>query len=162
MAQLLTKTKEQVEADLEFRSASITNRLDAIESNLPVPPKQIRNLLTRKTLIRSGVVVAVGMIAGIVFLRRQKDPVKGFREELGLVSGAIGKEIRKNLSRGLSTDDAVSKALDKRPPVVNMGADGGSVLSNVLSTLSRHIASAIGPVIADKIADRLRGEPDEK
>ncbi len=162
MVQVLKKTREQVKADLQERSASISNRLEAIESDLPVAPKQIRGLLGKKALVKLGVIVAVSVVTGAIILRFRRDPDKAFREELDTVSASIGKEIRKYMNRGLGADEAVSKALNKRPPVVHVGSDGGSLLSGVVSTLSRHIASAVGPVIAEKIADRLRGETDEK
>ena len=162
MVQVLKKTKEQVEADLEERSASISNRLEAIESDIPVPSKQIRDLLSKKALVSAGVFVAVSVLASVVLFRFRKDPSKAFRKELDTVSDSIGKEIRKFMKRGLPADEAVSKALDKRPPIVHVGSDDGSLLSGVVSTLSRHIASGVGPVIAEKIADRLRGETDDK
>ena len=155
-------TKEQLEADLEERSASISNRLEAIESDLPGAPKQIKGLLGKKALLRVGVIVVVSVVTGAIVFRFRRDPSKGFREELDSVSASIGKEIRKYMNRGLGADEAVSKALNKRPPVVHVGSESGSLFAGVVSTLSRHIASAVGPVIAEKIADRLRGESDEK
>ena len=154
--------KKQVEADLEERSASISNRLEAIESDLPIPPKRIRGLLGKITLVRVGIIVAISVVTGAIAFRFRKEPGKAFREELDTVSTSIGKEIRKHMNRGLGADEAVSKALNKRPPVVHVGSDSGSLFAGVVSTLSRHIASAVGPVIAEKIADRLRGESDEK
>lgn len=162
MVQVLKMTKKQVEADLEERSASISNRLEAIESDLPIAPKRIRGLLGKKALVSVGIIVVVSVVTGALVFRFRKDPGKAFREELDSVSAAIGKEIRKYMNRGLGADEAVSKALNKRPPVVHVGSDGGSLFAGVVSTLSRHIASAVGPVIAEKIADRLRGESDEK
>lgn len=162
MVEVLKRNKAQVAADLEERSASISNRLEAIESDLPGTPKRVRDLIGKRSLAKLGFAVLTGAIVATVVFRLRRRPGSGFQEELDDVSQAIGKEIRKNFSRGLKTDDAVSKALRKRPPIVHVGGEGGSLISNLFSQLSRQIAAALGPVIAEKIAERFKGETTEK
>jgi hypothetical protein len=162
MAQVLKKTRLEVEAGLKQRSSSIASRLEAIESALPVPSKRIRSLASKRTLVRIGAAVAVGAVAGIFILRYHRDPARNFTREFENVRSSIGQEIKKNLNKGLDTEDAVSRALDKRPPILNLGGASGTFWSGMLSQLSHHVTSALGPVIAEKIADRIRGSSDEK
>ncbi len=154
MVEVLKRNKEQVAADLEERSASISNRIEAIESDLPVAPKTVRDLVGKRSLAKVGIAVIAGVLVGTFVFRLRKRPGLGFRKELNDVSQSIGKEIKKNINRGLDTDDAVSKALRKRPPIVQVGGEGGSLISNIFSQLSRQIAAALGPVIAEKIAEQ--------
>ena len=162
MTQALKKTRQEVEARLQQSSSSIASRLEAIESVLPGPSKRVRNLVSKKTLVKAGVVLAASVLAGIVVLRYRRDPKKEFSHELEHVSSSIGREVRKNLSKGLDADEAVSRALNKRPPILNIGQTESSFWSGMLSQLSGHVASALGPIIAEKIADRFKGNSDEK
>ena len=166
MAEVLKRSKKQVTADLEERSTSISNRIEAIESDLPVPSKKVRELVGKRSLIKIGVALAAGVVVSTLVFRFRRRPGSGFREELDDVSMSLGKEIRKNIKRGLETDDAVSRALRKRPPIVQIGGETGSLVSNLFAQVSRQIASAFGPVIAEKItekiAQRFRSESDKK
>ncbi|GMQ82490.1 MAG: hypothetical protein BMS9Abin05_1944 [Rhodothermia bacterium] len=162
MVEVLKRNKEQVAADLEERSASISSRIEAIESELPAAPKRVRDLLGKRSLAKVGMAVVAGLLVGTFVFRLRRHPGLGFREELDDVTQSIGKEIKKNLNRGLNTDDAISKALRKRPPIVQVGGEGGSLISNVFFQLSRQIAAALGPVIAEKIAERFKSGTTKK
>jgi len=162
MVQVLKKSKQEVEASLKQRTSSIANRLEKLESALPIAPERIRRLTDKKTLIKAGASIAAGIVVGMIVLRFRRDPNRAFRQELDHVTDSIGKEIRRNLQKGLDEEAAVSKALNKRPPVLNLGSDAGSFWSSLLTQLSRHVASALGPVIAEKIADRFKSSSDEK
>jgi len=162
MAQVLKKSRKQVEESLRNRTSSIASRLEALESELPVPSKSIRRLTDRKTLLKAGAGLALSVVAYMVVIRFRRDPNREFRREIDHVSASIGKEIRKNLGRGFDEEEAVTRALEKRPPVLNIGAAGDSFWSSLMTQLSRHIAAALGPVIGEKIANRFRGKADEK
>ena len=154
-------TKEQVEARLDERTASIAGRIDALEKELPVSTKRIGQLTRKKTWIKIGGFVAAGLFVGAIIASRRRDPMNRFQDGVDQLASDVSREIRKNMKRGMDEEEAVSAAVRKRPPVLHMD-DRSGLLVTVLSQLSRHVVTALGPVIVDKITTALGKSDEEK
>lgn len=153
-------TKEQVEAKLNERAASIAERIDALENELPVSPKRFARLASRKTLLKVGGAVAAALLIGAILSRVKNGPLDLFQEGVDLLSADVAREIRKNIRRGMDEDEAVATAIRKRPPVLHLD-ERSSVFTTVLSQISRQLAASLVPIIVDKISSRL-GKSDRK
>lgn len=154
-------TKEQVEAKLDERSASIAERIDALENELPVSPKRIARLVSGKTLLKVGGALAAALLVGAIISRVKNGPVDRFQQGVDSLSADVSREIRKNLRRGMDEDDAVATAIRKRPPLLHLD-ERSSVLSTVLSQISRHLAASLVPIIVEHISSRLGKSDGEK
>ena len=151
-------TREEVAQKLEEKSSAIASRVEALESELPIKPKTLQALSRNKTNIKKGLAIGAGiLLAGWLLRRRSKSDV-GYSEAIERAASSIGREVRKNLSSGMEEAEAVSAALRKRPPVVNLGGRHAeaSALSETFRALLKRTAVALSPVIIDMITEYLK------
>ncbi len=155
-------TKAEVEARLEQSSASISERIDAIESELPVRPLRLRKLSLKTPAVKLGIALAAGLVVGAIVLRKKGHPADLYREGLDDISAALSKEIRRNVRKGMDTEEAVSEAMRKRPPIVQLGNGGPGVVSTIASQLVRQVLTILGPIIADQFTSRIGTKSEGK
>ena len=153
-------TRNEVREKLAERTASISSRVETLESELPIKAKTLKQLYDNKHLIKRGVAVGAGVVVLALLLRRKKSSVNDYSEGLERVSKIITREIRKNMKAGMDTEDAVLSAMKKRPPVVQVGGNKDNSDSlNTLSLVLRQVAISLGPALLDILADILRQSP---
>ncbi len=149
-------TRRQLEDRLGQRANAISDRLTAIESDLPVKPDTLRKLARRKQAAKVSLAVIAG-IGGLLALKKMFRPRNDeYREGVNRVSGAIAREISKGLRKGSSAEDAVRRAMSKRPPVVRLGGgESNGFWSTLLNQTTKQLISALAPEVIEQLKSYL-------
>jgi len=153
---------------LSQRTRAISDRISAIESDLPVKPNTLLKLTRRKQVAKLTFAVLAG-VGGMLAIRRLVRPRPDeYREGVERISGAIAREITKGLKKGASADEAVRRAMSKRPPIVQVGgSDSGGFWRTLMNQTTRQVVAALAPELIDELrfylgSKRRRNSTDEK
>lgn len=156
-------TRDEVREKLAERSESISSRLDAIESEMPLKVKTLKRLSKHAKVIKKGAAVGACVIVLAYLLRRKSTSDSTYQEGLERIAVVIALEISRNLKAGMRAEEAVSSALRKRPPVLQLGTQKGRRNgSGVLSVIARQLAVSIGPALVEIAVEMVRRSPEKE
>jgi len=101
--------------------------------------------------------VVIAGIGGLLALKKLISPrTDKYREGVDRVSGAIAREITKGLKKGASADDAVRRAMNKRPPIVRVGGgESSGFWSTFLNQTMKQVVSALAPELIEQLKSYL-------
>jgi hypothetical protein len=149
-------SRRQVEDRLSRSAGAISARIEAIETELPVKPQALRRIAEQKKTVKVSLAVVAGL-GTVLFLRRVLRPGRStYQEGVDRVSSVISRSIVKNLKKGMTSEEAVRSAMHKRPPVVQMGADGShGFWATLVNQSVRQVISSLAPELIDALRDRI-------
>lgn len=134
MAEL--RSKEDLEARLKERSASISRRFSSLEEVIPAMPGSIPEVLKTKRTFKAGLAAGAGFLIGFSILRRRKrHRDTSWEDGVEHLTHRLGDAIVDHLDRSESPEEAVRKALKENPPIIRIRNDSESAFSGALREL---------------------------
>lgn len=156
-------TREQVEQRLRDQESKIAGRIESIESN--VPGKSIARIsrISADKKLKIGAFIGVGMVVGLFFaLRRKSSKPIDLDDGLDRLSSRISDAIREELDSGENPDDAVRKALDKTPPILNLQKKDKSMFGEAFGIFSRLVTKELARSGSKRLLHHLGLREDGK
>jgi hypothetical protein len=151
-------SRDEVRKRLAERTKSISERFEALETELPVKPSTIKRLLEHRNQIKKVAALGAGVIALALLFRKRKSSDITYQDGLDRVGEAIAREVQKNLKTGMEPDDAVHLALRNRPPVVKIGDQGGgNDGAGTISAILKQVVISLGPSVIDLLSELIKG-----
>ena len=156
-------TRAQLEERLKVKSDAISDRFERLESKIPgrVPP--LLDKVKNQPKLKVGAAIGAGLLVGLLFFRRSSGS-KGIEYHDGLdqLSDQIAKRIAGMMDKGSNSSDAVRKALEEQPPVVNLVPEAEGLFSGAIKQLFHTGVIVFGKELATFVRDRLQEKNHSK
>ena len=131
-------TRDQVEERLRSRESSISERLESIESAVPGKALARVKSMSESTKWKIGAAVGAGLLIGLFFATRKSSKGDlGFEDGMDRLADKLAKRIAHEIKKGRDPDEAVRRAMDDIPPVLNLNKKEQGVIGDALSQFAR-------------------------
>ena len=128
MSRLLNR--EEVELQLQAKTDSIAQRIDAIQAEITTTGDSIRDAVIGDPVKTVGIAVGAGLVVGLLFggsggSKKDDAPSQKYRALIDEYIESIAEETRRKTMKGKDAADAVKVALKDRVPVIVYNSEAG-------------------------------------
>lgn len=122
-----TTSRAELERQLDATTDLIKRRIDALGGEVQSLRSTIRDAIFENPLLSVGAAMAAGLVVGLIFGGRKKDPFRTDAYHRALVEeylDAVAREARQAVARGKEPGVAVREALRDRVPLIVLESGG--------------------------------------
>jgi len=152
-----TTSRAELERQLEATTDLIKRRIDALGGEVQSLRSTIRDAIFDNPLLSVGAALAAGLVVGVVFGGRKKDPFRTDAYQRALVEeylDAVAREARQAVARGKEPGVAVREALRDRVPLIVLESGAGGSAGMLRQIFDLLLKSSVGFFMSSTL-DRL-------
>jgi ElaB/YqjD/DUF883 family membrane-anchored ribosome-binding protein len=153
-------TRDQLEAQLLERRASMQARIDALQDEVESTGLALHDAVERRPFAAVGASVAAGLVVGLLFggRRHRRKGAASHRALIEQYIDTLVAEVRHAVARGKDADKAVAAALKNRVPLIVFSPRDGARPGLLRDVYAMMLQTALGfglKAAADFITHRL-------
>ena len=150
-------SKAQLQERLKAKGDAISGRFESIESKIPGKLPTLMSAVKGGAKSKVGLAVGAGLLIGLIVFRRKSSPKPiQYSDGLDRLSNQLASRIADLLSKGSSSQEAIRKALEEQPPLMNLSPESESLLSSALKQVLQASVSMFGSQVADYLRNRKK------